>query len=109
MGTAHASDSFITQPTRSGDLKPIEDQRTKLVAVTHFRGILAYWALAQSKTHHWSTHDWLIKHAQAASSWANAESFAQGLAGELQKELEGMRMSRDVQGGPEYISRPTSE
>jgi hypothetical protein len=77
-GTAHASDSFITKVKRNGGIEVINSQQTKLVYVKHWRGVLAYWELAQFKQ--WSTLEWRRERARIAREFPNPEEFANTLA-----------------------------
>lgn len=84
-GTAHASDSLLTKLKPDGSREVVEDRRTKLVHVKHWRGALAYWGLAQCGN--WSTLEWLRGRSGTASQFSSPEAFANALAVDLNDEL----------------------
>jgi hypothetical protein len=90
-GTAHASDSYITQAKAGGGRAVIEDQRTKLIYVKHWRGAMGYWGLGQYPN--WSTLDWLQGRAQTASQFSDPEQFANALAADLNGALASLPLT----------------
>ncbi|MFA5877649.1 MAG: hypothetical protein WC880_04825 [Candidatus Paceibacterota bacterium] len=87
--TAHASDSFIVVDSNNA-LRVRETRRTKIVPVTHFRGAMAYWGLAEIGT--WNTFQWLSREANHAHrTFASAEEFAHHIADGLQRKISSTR------------------
>ena len=97
--TAHASDSFITSLTRGGNRHIEEARRTKIVAVPHWRGIMAYYGLAQVSARKWSTLNWLRAQASTAPKYADPDTFAQTLAIDLQRALRSMGLDKNPAAG----------
>ena len=83
--TVHASDSLITELQKDGSCKPREWKRSKIVAVRHWRGAMAYWGLAKYGS--WSTFDWLQEQAKNAGRYSSAEEFAQELEEKLNEAI----------------------
>lgn len=90
-GTAHASDSYITQAKTGGGRAVLEDQKTKLVYVKHWRGAMGYWGLAQYLN--WSTLDWLKSRAQTASQFSDPQEFANALALDLNSAIASLPLT----------------
>ncbi len=88
--TAHASDSLITEPKKSGGYKITESERSKIIEVRALKGIMSYWGLAESKYYNWSTYDWLNAQAGLAHEYLSAEEFALSVANKLNIELKKM-------------------
>lgn len=98
-GTAHASDSYITEVDENGDLKVLEDQETKIVKVEAWRGVMAYWGLATCPTYDWCTLDWLRARANEAHKFPSAEAHAQNIQQQLNAKLWSMQFRRPTDGG----------
>ncbi len=94
-----ASDSFITELQGDGTFDVKEGQQTKLVAVRHWRGAMAYWGLATHTSYHWSTLRWLQLWAERACNFPSAEVFARSLASELNVEISRMSFPNQRQSG----------
>ena len=96
---AHASDSLITELHKDGSYKPKEWERSKIVAVRHWRGAMAYWGLAKYDAYSWSTFDWLQEQAKNADQYSSAEEFAQGLTEKLNEAISKMHFVKPVDSG----------
>ncbi len=94
-----ASDSYITELQPDGTHKLTESRQTKLVAVEHFRGALAYWGLATYVRYSWSTLRWLRGWAGKAREFSSAETFAHSLASALNAGISNMQFKSETDSG----------
>ena len=78
VGTAHASDSFITERKADGTYHVRESKQSKIAQVPRFRGAMAYWGLAQYDAPRWSTRKWLADRAQQARKVCRPGTVRQG-------------------------------
>jgi hypothetical protein len=97
-GTAHATDSLLTTRGSGGERISVEDQETKVIAVRHFRGALAYWGYAGS-VNGTRTVDWLRARAAEAPRFETPEAFAADLATRAQGWLLGLGTAHDPRFG----------
>jgi hypothetical protein len=97
--TVHASDSLVTALQADGTCKPKEWTRSKIIAVPHWRGAMAFWGLATYDAYNWSTLDWLQEQAQNADQYSTPEEFAQGLTRKLNEAISNMDFARPVDSG----------
>lgn len=97
--TAQASDSLITELRPDGTRVPKEWERTKIVAVPHWRGAMAYWGLATYDAYKWSTLDWLQERAQEANQYFSPEDFARVMTEMLNEAISKMTFRRPLDAG----------
>lgn len=97
--TAQASDSLITELQPDGTRVPKEWERTKIVAVPHWRGAMAYWGLATYDAYQWSTLDWLQERAQEANQHSSPEDFARVMTEMLDEAISKMTLRRPLDAG----------
>lgn len=95
--TAHGSDSLITVLHAGGRREGVEWRRSKLVAVPHWRGAMGYWGLAQ--VGQWSTLHWLRDRAARGSQYSDPETFARGLAADLNTTVTGLSVAHPLDRG----------
>lgn len=95
--TAHASDSLITIKLNDGKHKVVEQEKSKIVSVRHWRGIMSCWGLAKIKDQ-W-TVNWLKDIASQASEFAGPEEFAIFISNELNVALSRMNFSKPLDAG----------
>lgn len=95
--TAHASDSLISELRPDGTCVPREWKQTKIVAVPHCRGAMAYWGLARYGQ--WSTLAWLQERVQRAHHYPSPEDFAREVTGMLNKAISRMTFQRPLYAG----------
>src|SRR5712692_8724644 len=98
-GVVHATDSLITRLMPDGSRQAIEWESTKLVPVSHWRGVMAYWGLSTFETYGWSTLDWLRKREAEALSFRTPEEFAINIAQGLNHELPRIAFRRALDAG----------
>jgi hypothetical protein len=97
--TAQASDSLITKLQQDGTRVPKEWERTKIVAVPHWRGVMAYWGLAVYDAYQWSTLDWLQERAQETNQYTSSEDFARAMTEMLNEAISKMTFHRSLDAG----------
>lgn len=97
-GTAHATDSLLTTRGAGGERVAVESEETKVIAVRHFRGALAYWGYAGS-ANGTRTVDWLRDRAAQATQHNTPEEFAGSLARQLQGWLQSQGVAMDARFG----------
>lgn len=97
--TAQASDSLITELQSDGTRVPKEWERTKIVAVPHWRGAMAYWGLATYDVYQRSTLDWLQERAQEADQSSSPEDFARRMTEMLNEAISKMTFHRPLDAG----------
>jgi hypothetical protein len=84
-GTAHASDSLITEPQPDGTANPIGFKRSKILPVPRFRGAMSYWGLARYGS--WNLYRHLQTVAANARDHPTPEMFADYIALEITRKL----------------------
>jgi hypothetical protein len=84
--TVHATDSLITIVDDKGNNIAKEEQKSKIVKVDAFNGIMSFWGLGwyEYKGREVYTRDWLAERAMIARKFKNPEDFAKFIADELQ-------------------------
>jgi hypothetical protein len=94
--TVHASDSFITELQPDGKRKIIESERSKIVKVGKWSGIVSYFGLATYEKYKWDTYEWLREKVKTTTEYTTAEEFAIALKEELSSKMGSMRFDRPV-------------
>jgi hypothetical protein len=85
--TVHATDSLITVRNADGSYKIEEQERTKIVRVEAFDGIISYWGLAWDGSGSWNTLEWLTEQCRSAFKYKTPAEFAEHLAQRLTEEI----------------------
>lgn len=99
--TVHSSDSLITRINDKSVREPIEWEKSKIIRVDAFRGIMSYWGLAWYKTPDYDvfTYDWLHNRAKLARQYKSPEEFARSVADDLNRELSKVKFANLVDSG----------
>jgi hypothetical protein len=88
--TAHASDSFLTQPRSDGNYEVRDSQTSKILCVRRWAGIISYWGLSAKPEFKWSAVNWLQARITQSDQFTTAEDFARDLGSRLNHELSKM-------------------